>query len=445
MNNLAGKLMHSIKETWFTIWFQDKNTIPLEVVRSGLGFLMFFNYVMFTPADIIALYDESGILNRAVVPEMNQFTSFSFFIYFDAPWQLLTFHYVFVALCFCLFVGWKTRWVKWLVLIGHISYFNRNEFLYYGVDTVLIALLLILCIAPIGSALSLDRASQVRKHKKEHGLESRPDLPASRRGFACQRLMQIQMAVIYFSAGIEKLYGGMWWSGIAPWVALNNNETAFFPMDLLADQFWIVNLMAFGTIFIEVSYPFLIWSFKTRPYFLVAALLLHISIAVMMGMYYFAAVMIFGHLAFMRRHWYAYAGAWWRKKMGGMEMIYDGECGFCRRAMASFLAYDGLQQIKVRDYRTNPSPVVSSQDADKALYLVTGNDKAIPGFDAYRYAVLRVPGLWWQVPFFYIPVFSKLCGRPIYNWIAANRSVISQCVVKPGRSTQEGIMEQPSS
>ena len=431
MSGFAVNLMNNVKELWFKIWFQDKNTVPLEVTRMGVGFLLFINYVMFSPSDVVALYGESGIFNRAVVPEMSQFASFSFFVYFDQAWQLLTFHYVFVALCFCLFVGWQTRWVKWFVLIGHISYFNRNEFLFYGVDTVAIALLLILCIAPIGSALSLDRVRKVRKHKREHGLEATLPLPTSQRGFACQRLMQLQMAVIYFSAGIEKLYGDMWWSGVAPWVALNNNETAFFPMGLLADHFWLVNIMAFGTILIEVSYTFLIWGYKTRPYLLVAALFLHFNIAVMMGMYYFAIMMICGHLAFMRRHWYAYAGQWWRKKMGAMEMIYDGECGFCKRAMASFLAFDGLRQISVRDYRTSPSPVVASEKVDKALYLVTEDEKAIPGFDAYRYAVLRVPGLWWQVPFFYIPVFSKLFGRPIYNWIAANRGTISQCAVNP--------------
>lgn len=437
MHTLSNNLLDRIKNTWLIIWFQDKNTIPLEVTRLGIGFLMFFNYIMLAPSDVMTLYGESGLFSRAVVPEMSHFTSFSFFVYFDQPWQLLTFHYIFVALCFCLFVGWNTRWVKWLVLIGHISYFNRNEFVYYGVDVVLIALLLILCIAPIGSALSLDRVRQVRKHKQEHGLDSRPALPTSQRGFACQRLMQLQMAVIYFSAGIEKLYGDMWWSGEAPWIALNNNEVAFFPVGLFADHFWIVNLMAFGTIFIEVSYAFLIWSYKTRPYLLIAALFLHFSIAVMMGMYYFASVMIFGHLAFMRRHWYAYAGEWWRRKMGEMEMIYDGECGFCKRAMASFLAYDGLQQICVRDYRTNPSSIVASEKVDKALYLVTQDEKAIPGFDAYQYAVLRVPGLWWQIPFFYIPVLSKLVGRPVYNWIAANRGVISQCVVKPSKPMEE--------
>ena len=437
MTTLLATLYNHISRTWNTLWFQDKNTLPLEVSRMGVGFLLFFNYGMFAPSDIITLYGASGILTPEVVPELQTVSGFSFLTYFNQDWQLLTFHYVFVALCFCLFVGWNTRWIKWLVLIGHLSYFNRNEFLYYGVDTVLIALLLILCIAPIGSALSLDRVRQLRKHKQQQGLESHLPLPTSQRGFACQRLMQIQMAVIYFSAGTEKLFGQSWWNGIAPWNALNNNEVAFFPMGFFAEHFWLVNLMAFGTIFIEIGYAFLIWGFKTRPYFLIAAIFLHFSIAVMMGMYYFGSVMICGHLAFMRRHWYARAGEWWRSKMGAMEMIYDGECGFCKRAMASFLAFDGLQQISVRDYRTNPSPVVASEKVDKALYLVYDNNQALPGFDAYRYVVLRVPGLWWQVPFFYIPVLSKMFGRPIYNWIAANRGTISQCVVKPSQASSK--------
>jgi hypothetical protein len=90
--------------------------------------------------------------------------------------------------------------------------------------------------------------------------------------------------------------------------------------------------------------------------------------------------------------------------------------------MAGFLAFDGLRQIQIRDFRANPSPVVSDDKMIKALHLVLPDGRALPGFEAYRYVVLRVPGLWWQIPLFYIPVFSRLFGHPLYNWIAANRS-----------------------
>ena len=73
-------------------------------------------------------------------------------------------------------------------------------------------------------------------------------------------------------------------------------------------------------------------------------------------------------------------------------MIYDGRCGFCYRSMVWFLSFDGLGQIRVRDFRTNPSPVVSDARMEKALHLVLPDGRTLAGFEAYRHVVLRVPG-----------------------------------------------------
>jgi hypothetical protein len=35
-----------------------------------------------------------------------------------------------------------------------------------------------------------------------------------------------------------------------------------------------------------------------------------------------------------------------------------------------------------------------------------------------------------MIPFFYVPVLSRLFGHPIYNWVAANRSRLS-ALTKP--------------
>ena len=132
--------------------------------------------------------------------------------------------------------------------------------------------------------------------------------------------------------------------------------------------------------------------------------------------------MIMGHMSFARLEWLNRLGAAWKKRIGPMEMIYDGTCGFCKRSMAWFLAFDGLRQIRTRDFRTDPSPIVSDDKLLEALYTVLPDGRALPGFEAYRYVVVRVPGLWWLVPFFYIPGLSRFFGHRIYNWIAANRS-----------------------
>ena len=43
-----------------------------------------------------------------------------------------------------------------------------------------------------------------------------------------------------------------------------------------------------------------------------------------MHLYFFSFVMIMGHMSFLRPEWLRALGAWWKRKSGGMEMIYDG-------------------------------------------------------------------------------------------------------------------------
>ena len=113
--------------------------------------------------------------------------------------------------------------VKWIVLVGQISYDYRNPTLTYGVDWILASLLFILCVAPVGRALSLDRVRAVRA-AKVGDLEARLPPYSSAWAGACTRLMQIQMAVLFFYSAISKLGGDVWWSGDAVWTVFTTDE-----------------------------------------------------------------------------------------------------------------------------------------------------------------------------------------------------------------------------
>src|SRR5262245_17333516 len=409
---------------WTRFWFESAPTTPLRLARIGVGGALLITYGMATP-HLRTFWGSGEWLPLALRFEGIDEWTHSVFFYLSHYWEFVVFHAIFLFCCASLMFGWRTTWVKWIVLIGQISYAYRNPILVYGVDKILDSLLLILCFAPIGRAISLDRLRVVRAAK-------RADLPVAVPQFrspwanACTRLMQIQMAVLFFYSGIEKIRGDDWWDGNAIWVVFANNETYNgFLLDVFARHYWLVNVATYLTLLIELAYPFLIWQRATRPCLLAAAVFLHLQFATFMGLTYFSFVMIMGHVSFVRPEWLFELGQWWKRKIGAMEMIYDGRCGFCVRSMASFLSFDGLAPISSRDFRTNPSSVVSDAEVEKALYLVLPDGRALPGFEAYRHVVLRVPGLWWQVPFFYIPVLSRLFGHPIYNWVASNRSWLS--------------------
>jgi predicted DCC family thiol-disulfide oxidoreductase YuxK len=410
---------------WSWFWFESSVTTPLELARMGVGAAILLHYGMGTPF-LFDLWGEVGWVPRALVLE-NRTDPWiqSIFFYFTASWQWAAFHGLFLLCAAALMVGWRTSWVKWIVLIGQVSYDYRNPVLFYGVDKILACLLIIMCVGPIGRALSLDRVRAVRTAKREKLEATLPPYGSPWAG-ACIRLMQIQMAVLFFYSAISKLRGDDWWDGDALWIVFTTGEHYNqFMLDLLASHYWLTNVGTYATVLIEIAFPFLIWQRRTRPYLLAAAIFLHVQFAVLMGLFYFSFVMVMGHMSFVRPEWLARLGQAWKRKIGDMEMIYDGRCGFCVRSMAWFLAFDGLGQIRIRDFRTNPSPVISDAQVEKALYLVLPDGRALPGFEAYRYVVLRVPGLWWQVPFFYVPVLSRLFGHPIYNWIAANRGRLS--------------------
>jgi predicted DCC family thiol-disulfide oxidoreductase YuxK len=422
---IARDFFVDLGRAWSRFWFEDSATSPLEIARIGIGAALLVNYGL-ASAYLFDFWGEGGFVPRDLV--WNDRTDGwvqSVFFYFSAPWQWIAFHVLFLVCCAAFMLGWRTSWVKWLVLVGHISYAYRAPAVAYGVDKILACLLFILCVAPIGRAISLDRVRAVRAAKRKN-LAAAPPPYASPWAGACIRLMQIQMAVLFFYSAIGKLRGDDWWNGDAIWIVFTTGDHYNrFMLDLLASHYWLVNAATYGTILIEIAFPFLIWQRRTRPYLLALAIALHVQFAMLMGLFYFSFVMVMGHMSFVRQEWLARLGEAWKRRIGDMEMIYDGRCGFCVRSMAWFLAFDGLRQIRVRDFRTAPSPVVSDAQLEKALYLVLPDGRALPGFEAYRYVVPRVPGLWWQVPFFYVPVLSRLVGHPIYNWVAANRSRLS--------------------
>ena len=421
----AGGVISAIARAWSSIWFQNSTTVPLEIVRIGVGAAVLFHYGTGTPY-LFDLWGDRGWMPPEIAqayiaaPWMQ-----SIFYYFSAPWQWVAFHAAFLFCCTAFVLGWRTSWVKWIVLLGQISYDHRNLTIVYGADSIVACLLFILCLAPVGGAVSLDRVRAVRAAKRNNLAATLPPYSSPWAG-ACIRLMQIQMAVLFFYSATDKLRVEEWWSGDAVWMALATYE--FYQpvlLHFLARHFWLVNIATYSTVLIELAFPFLVWQRATRPFLLAAAILLHLMFFFLLRLVYFSFVMTMGHMSFLYPDWLHRLGAWWKRRMGAMEMIYDGHCGFCVRSMAWFLAFDGLGQVRVRDFRTAPSAVVADAQLEKALYTVLPDGRALAGFEAYRYVVLRVPGLWWLVPLFYVPVLSRLIGHPLYNWVAANRSRLS--------------------
>lgn len=407
------------------------NTQPLEAVRIATAAVVLCVYGLLG-SDFLLLYGPEGWVDLATAqrPAAAPWVqSVLFHVTSDA--QAWAFLGVFLLADLALLLGWRTSVVKWVVLVGQVSLVQRNPAIQYGVDNILSSLLCLLCLAPVGRDWSMDRVRELRRLKLAQGLAAWVAPADSSRARVVTMLVQLQMAVFFFWSGAEKLRGDTWWDGIALWRALVNHEFSTPMLGLFANHFWLVNVLTYATVGLELAFAFLVWGRRTRPWMLAGAVALHLGIALFMGLWAFSAAMIAGHLAFIRPEWLDRLGRWWGRRAGAIEMIYDGQCRFCVRSMAWFLAFDFGRQVSVRDFRRDPSPVVSDAQMEQALHAVVSGRPPLAGFDAYRHTVTRVPGLWWMVPLFHVPVFSRLIGRPLYLWIARNRGTIATCAV-PG-------------
>src|SRR6266436_1547298 len=152
----GNRTLTGLGNVWSRIWFQPMSTVPLEIIRIGIGTLIFLHYAMATPY----LFEFWGNtdwmpLDVAISYGYPPWTQ-SLLFYFSEPWHWIAFHALFMFCAAAFVLGWRTSWVKWIVLIGHVSYDHRDMAISYGVQSITACLLFVMCLAPVGRAVSLE-------------------------------------------------------------------------------------------------------------------------------------------------------------------------------------------------------------------------------------------------------------------------------------------------
>jgi len=100
----------------------------------------------------------------------------------------------------------------------------------------------------------------------------------------------LQLVIVYFVAGFEKASGDLWQQGVAMY---SITQVQWFTLPGANELFtnpWLVTIVTYGTMFFELMFPTAIISRIKIPW-IVCGILMHIGIAVIMGMVSFATVM----------------------------------------------------------------------------------------------------------------------------------------------------------
>jgi hypothetical protein len=240
-------------------------------------------------------------------------------------------HGVHLAIIVLFIFGLCTRVTSVLTWLVGLAYIQRNPVALFGQDTMMNLCLFYLMFAPCGATWSVDwliaRYRTARARIQESGIRSQgsganqrsvgltPDswllTPGSVSANVVIRLIQVQYCFMYISAGMSKLKGDAWWNGTAPWYCLTNPEFSplhipFFRNGLVwlcqDDNRWLWEIFMTSsdifTLVLEIGLPFLVWT-RLRPMMILGAILLHLGIALNMGLVVFSLFMYALLLAWM--------------------------------------------------------------------------------------------------------------------------------------------------
>ncbi|WP_431993988.1 HTTM domain-containing protein [Streptomyces albogriseolus] len=251
-----------------------------------------------------------------------------------------------IASALAVMVGWRTRTMSVLLMVGVLSLENRNPLVGDGGDTVLRIMVIYLVFTRCAQVWSLDarRARVKRREGLPHtdrtgialwtatglfllmafgwdtgwplvlwalwsvqgvwyaagqwypGSEVRAllDAGASMLHNAAMLTIAVQVCLIYATSGWYKVQGSRWEQGSALHYALNLEYFAPWPWlsGLLAGNAVLVLLLSYGTVILQVAFPFTLANRRIKNVLLAVMVIEHVGIAVLLGIPFFSLAMI---------------------------------------------------------------------------------------------------------------------------------------------------------
>lgn len=324
---------------------------------------------------------------------------------------------LFVMLLFTL--GLWTRVTSILSWALALTYIHRSQSILFGQDTMQTILLTYLIISPCGAALSIDALrSRYRAARAlmTGGPKSAPwaetvlagPLRSWLANFAI-RLFQINFCLIYMSSGLSKLKGNTWWDHSAPWYITVNGEFGLIRYQAFewlvrqtAESRLLINTFSTGltffTLAVELSLPLLVWN-RMRPVVIIGSLLLHLGIAVMMGLTVFSLFMFALLLCYFPAKLIRDRLVWAPGSGRKMTVHYDSRDRSAVRKASLMRSIDIASQITFVDTAGKGTP-------EKTVQLVDPDGKTAVG-EALFHTALRdlvlvksfrwvgyIPGIW---------------------------------------------------
>ncbi|PVE08586.1 membrane protein [Streptomyces scopuliridis RB72] len=277
-----------------------------------------------------------------------------------------------------LMLGWRTRTMSVLFMVGVLSLQNRSIFMGDGGDNIIHLIAIYLVLTRCGQVWSLDARRAARAARKEAGGVPDGGVPeravpdrvgpvlwvvlggfllvgtwldqvhvelwmlilfwglwvAQGLWWAANRyaphgepralldilanlvhnaglaVIMAEVCLVYATAGWYKIQGSRWQDGTALYYPLKLDYFSPWPdlSGLLASSGVMVMLLSYGTVIVQVAFPFTLFNRRVKNVLLVAMMLEHAGIAVLLGLPFFSLAMIAADAVFLPTNFLRWLG-----------------------------------------------------------------------------------------------------------------------------------------
>lgn len=380
-------------QAWDRFFFKPDTARVLGLYRIVFGLIVLYCFALLAK-HVTMFFSDEGLLTSAASAQVLEPSVFALFRWFHRPWEVrAALLAVFVSAAFFT-VGFHTRASTVVLFVLVVSFHDRNIYVLQGGDTVIRTMLFFFLFAPAGAAFSVD---SLRRRLGTPG-----DGPAELRVAPwAQRMMQIQVAIIYFIAAYGKMQGERYRDGSAMYYMLGRLDIHRSGLEQLMNYPAVYGAMTVAAIAMEVPLPFLLWFRATRPYASLLGVALHAWIMVFMVIPVFGIAMLTSYIAFYGEADFDRAIARLRGRAARRRarLLLDTASRTGARWSRVIPILDVLGRVGIE---AAPRPAGPGAELP-AVRLVTPDGKTRDGFAAWVWLFPRLLAVFWVIPALYLP------------------------------------------
>jgi uncharacterized membrane protein YphA (DoxX/SURF4 family) len=247
-------------------FFGSDNT-QWDLVRIGAGLTVLIPLVLLgVSGNYERLYGHWGMLPRNAAVDTIYWPGFLFLMKADPDW-IWKIYWATMAASLCLALGLWTRIAAAITFFLYVATVQRNLISFNGEHGIIAFVLVALVFAPAPQRLSLDH------------VVLRKALPVRSESWAA-RFLQFNICLMYFFTTVGKLLG-KWDLGSGEiWYQITLSDWFRFPEVEWFRARWVCLLAVHGSLLIEGSFPFLVWT-RLRFPLVLFMIAFHVMIAIL--------------------------------------------------------------------------------------------------------------------------------------------------------------------